>query len=423
MERSYKTANGINIYDYRNTRIGGFSLSLFFSRGAMFETEAESGSSHLFEHMVFRHLNKLYGGELYKKLDSLGLSLDAITTYHYVQFEFSGAAAHFPDAARILSDILLPFELTGAEIKPEKERVKAEIRENGDATSLGYFCDKLVWENGALARSISGTAGSVEKFGVTALRSLQKKMLTAENTFIYATGNYTDGDIETLSALLEKHDLIHGETLECAVRLPKSFGNRPREAFIKNSTYTVVQMCFDIPLSAECLPAAYLLCDILFTGNTALIHDALSEKSGLVYSFNHCLDVYKNASTLYLMYEVRSDRLYKSVEEAIGVFASVGEKAEEYLRYALPEYTDNYALIEDAPSGLTAKFAYEGHILGLPYRSAEERKNAFAAVTAEDIRKLAASIFRPENLTLAIKANKKKTDTERLLRAVDILKH
>ena len=422
MEKTYKTANGINIYDYRNNRIGGFSLSLFFRRGAMFETESESGSSHLFEHMVFRHLNKLYGGNLYKKLDSLGLSLDAITTYHYVQFEFSGASSHFPDAAAILSDILLPFTFTNADIKPEKERVKAEIRESGDATSLGYFCDKLVWENGALSRSISGTAGTVEKLGVTALRSLREKFLTAENTFVYATGNYTDSDIKNLSTLLETHSLAKGEMLQCTADLPKSFGNRPREVFIKNGTYTMVQMCFDVPLSSEYLPSLYLMCDVLFTGNTALIHDALSEKSGLVYSFSHCLDVYKNASTLYLTYEVRSDKLYKSVEEALKVFATVGEKAEEYLKYALPEYTDNYALIEDAPSGLTAKFAYETHILGLTYKSAEERKNAFASVTAENIRKIAKIIFRPECLTLAMKSNKKKTDVQKLLDLTDILK-
>lgn len=421
MERTHKTANGITVYDYRNDRIGGFSLSLYLKRGAMFETESESGASHLFEHMVFRHLNKLYNGDLYKRLDSFGLSFEAVTTYHYVHFESSGAASHFSDAAAILSDIFLPFTLTGADIKPEKDRIKAEIRENGDATSLGYFCDKLVWDDGSLARSISGSAKNVEKFGVTALRELQKKMLTAENTFIYAAGNYTDDDVEFLDSLIEKHTFAHGEPLECTVNLPKSFGNRPREVFIKNSVYTIVQMCFDVPLSSENLPPLCLLCDMLFTGNTALIHDALSERSGLVYSFTNYLDIYKNASTISLTYEVRSDKLYKSVEEALKVFATVGEKAEEYLKYALPEYTDNYVLVEDSTSGLTSKFAYEAHILGLPYRSAEERKNAFAAVTPEKIRKIANVIFRPECLTLTMKAHKKTTDTEKLLKAIDIL--
>ena len=422
MERTHKTSNGINIYGYQNQKIGSFSLSLFLARGSMFETEEESGSSHLFEHMVFRHLNKLYGGSLYKKLDSLGLSLDAVTTYHYVHFEFSGAKAHFSDAANILADIFRPFTLTGADVKPEKERVKAEIRENSDATSLGYFCDKIVWDNGALSRSISGTAGTVEKIGVTALRELQKKMLTAENLFVYAAGNYTDDDLTSLISLLEKQELSHGFPLECTVIIPEKFGDRPREVFIKNSQYTVVQANFDIPLTSEKFPALALLCDILFAGNTALIHDALSEKSGLIYGFTHCLDVYKNVATVYLMYEVRSDRLYRSVEEAMKVFATVGEKAEEYLKYALPEYTDNYAFVEDNPTGLASKFAYEAHILGLPYRSIDERKNAFAAVNTQEIKDIAAKIFRPECLTLALKANKNKTDKEKLLKAIDMLK-
>ena len=103
------------------------------------------------------------------------------------------------------------------------------------------------------------------------------------------------------------------------------------------------------------------------------------------------------------------------------VFASVSDNVEEYIKYAIPEYTDNYAMTEDSPSKLTSIFGFESHILDLPYRSAEERKKAFAAVTAEDLKKLAKQIFRPECLTLTLKATKKTTDKERLRSYVDLM--
>ena len=421
MEKELQTINGIKIYDYRNKKIGSFALSLFLKRGAMFDSEEESGTAHLFEHAVFRHLNHLYSGNLYKKLDSSGLAIDAVTTYHYIQFEITGAAAHFSEAAKILTDIFLPFSFGKNELDPEKDRVKAEIRENGDSTSLGTFCDKIVWENGALSQSISGTAKTVNGIGIKKLSNLQKEMLSAENVFFYAAGNFSDQSLDELIALTEALTLKSSDPVECVVSAPANFGNRNREVHIKNSTYTCVQMCFDIPVSSRNLPALYLLYDIIFAGNTALMHDALSEQSGLIYSFNSGFDTYKNLSALYFSFDIRKDKLYRSIEESMKVFASVSENVEEYIKYALPEYTDNYAMTEDSPSKLTSIFGFESHILDLPYRSADERKSAFASVTAEDLRKLAKQIFRPECLTLTIKANKKTTDKERLRSYIDLL--
>ena len=48
MEKELQTINGIKIYDYRNKKIGSFALSLFLKRGAMFDSEEESGTAHLF---------------------------------------------------------------------------------------------------------------------------------------------------------------------------------------------------------------------------------------------------------------------------------------------------------------------------------------------------------------------------------------
>jgi predicted Zn-dependent peptidase len=50
----------------------------------------------------------------------------------------------------------------------------------------------------------------------------------------------------------------------------------------------------------------------------------------------------------------------------------------------------------------------------LGYASIDERREAYERITGEDIRRAACEIFRPENLTLTIKGNKKKIDVERI---------
>ncbi|MBQ9115881.1 MAG: insulinase family protein [Clostridia bacterium] len=421
MEQTQYTKNGIPIYSYENPRLESFSLSLFLRAGAMYETEEENGSTHLFEHIVFRHLNELYGGELYKKLDSLGLTLDGSTSCNYVEFNLSGASAHFSDAVRILADIFLPFRFNASAIKAEKDRVKAEIYESGDSSSLHSFTEKIVWEGTALEGRVTGTPGNVSKMGVKRLKELQKKLLACENLFVYAAGGIDKNALTELVELLEKRGIYHAEPLSACAPVPAAFGKRPRTVHIKNSEYTYVRLCFDCHAGARELPELFLLGDILFGGNSSVIHDALSERTGLIYSFYSYVDVYENISEYSLSFEVRSDRLYRSVEEALKTFATVGDHVEEYISYALPEYVDNAVILRDSPSDITSKFAYETHVIGQSYKSIDERKNAFLAVTPEKLRALAQSTFRPENLTLAISASKKKTDIARLCSMIDLL--
>ena len=77
-------------------------------------------------------------------------------------------------------------------------------------------------------------------------------------------------------------------------------------------------------------------------------------------------------------------------------------------------YTENAAFILDGAKELNWSLAYERHILSLPYASPEARSDAFRAVTPEDLSALAEALFRPDCLSLCLKADKRTVDTARL---------
>ena len=81
-------------------------------------------------------------------------------------------------------------------------------------------------------------------------------------------------------------------------------------------------------------------------------------------------------------------------------------------------YVDNAYMLYDDARELNFTYAYDNHVMDLGYGSVEERKAAYAALTAEDVLEAAREIFKPENLTLTVKGDKKKIDTEELLRIV-----
>ena len=77
-------------------------------------------------------------------------------------------------------------------------------------------------------------------------------------------------------------------------------------------------------------------------------------------------------------------------------------------------YVDNAYMLYDDSRELNFTFAYDNHVMELGYGSLEDRRRAYAAVTAEDLMRAAKEIFRKENLILTVKGNKKRIDTARL---------
>ena len=77
-------------------------------------------------------------------------------------------------------------------------------------------------------------------------------------------------------------------------------------------------------------------------------------------------------------------------------------------------YVDNALMLLDDARELNFTFAYDNHIMNMEFSSVEERKRAFAAVSADDISSLARKIFVPENLTVTVKGNKKKINAEKI---------
>jgi D-arabinose 1-dehydrogenase-like Zn-dependent alcohol dehydrogenase len=66
-------------------------------------------------------------------------------------------------------------------------------------------------------------------------------------------------------------------------------------------------------------------------------------------------------------------------------------------------YVTNAGLLYDEARELNFTMAYDNHIMSAGYSCVEERAEKYKAVTPERIRQVAELVFKPENLTLALK--------------------
>jgi len=421
MEKKLTTRNQIQIYHYPNPNTHSFCLSLYIKAGALYEADKDNGITHFWEHVLFRNINHLMDGKMYEEIDKLGLYFNGATYKEFVQLYIIGAPSHFTEAADILLKVFQPMTLPADEIKTEQQRVKAEIREAEDFKSLDYFAGTHAWKGTSLRNTILGTKGNVSGFNRKRMAACHQDMLKAQNLFFYVTGNVTEEQIGQLADMVDCLQVDAAERpRQNMAQIPEGFGKRDLLINVKNSQYTMVNYSFDLVTEKYTYAELALLYDILFSGENALLHQELSEKRGMIYSFSSTLEKYSNIGRLFFVYEVAMRDLYESVEITTGELARLGESVEKRLELVLPDYIDNAYFVYDDNEGFNWQRAYEHHIMNGRGTTIEETKAEFLAVTPERIKEIATEIFNRDNLVLSLKADKKKLDVDKLRESVQL---
>lgn len=415
MEKRYVTKNGMEIFHYPGDHLHSFCLSLYIKGGSMYEREEENGISHFLEHVAIRNVNVLMEGGLYQKLDRLGLILNACTYKEFIQFEITGAEKHIREAIRIFVKLFEPIGLPAREIDIERKRIKAEIREEDEKSSLSFFSNKVVWGNTSLARPITGVSSGLDKMGKRVLQQAHSRLFSADNLFFYVTGHVSAEDIAYLEHQLLPYSPGPGNLKrDNMAQVPEAFFHRDGKVFIKGSSDTLVRFSFDLDMERHSQAACTLLYDILFECENSKIHQELSEKHGYIYSFDPGMEQYSNIGSLYFQYEVRPSWLEESVELAVELFRQLKRGITDELDYVKPVYIDNGELILDHAANLNWVQAYEGHILRSEGLDPQQRREEYAAVTPEDITALAGEIFTCRNLVVTMKGKPGKRVEQRI---------
>lgn len=424
MEEKFLTKNGIEIYGYKNPNLHGFFISLYLRAGSMYESESESGITHFFEHIAIRNVNKQMGGALYSELDRRGVEFNASTQLEMVQFYVSGAQDKFDFGAKALTRILSPIILTPAEIDAERRRIKAEIREADDKSSLAYFTYGIVHKETSLARFITGTLSGVSKISAKRLEEYRKNIFAKENIFFYVTGNFTDDDINYLSKCIEEYDIPHA----CAVReniapISKYHFRRELEVYVKNAPFTSVRFTFDLDMSKLSVPVTDLIYDMLLSGYNSKLFIEMSEVRGLFYDITGGIERYRNIGEFYFAYELRGKDISEAIALTVDILNGFKKNLVNSSEMMKSGYVDNADMLYDDTREFNFTMAYDNHIMKLGYGALEERKATYASVTPQEVRAAACQIFTPENLTLTVKGNKKKINTEEIKKFILRLKN
>lgn len=367
----------------------------------MHEETDEEGYTHFFEHIVFRNISRLMSGELYRVLDRHGLTFSGTTYNELIHLSIQGSPKYFKVAADILSLALSPLAVSVTELDSEKERVKREIREDTYRSSVDELLQKAVWENTSLARPITGTVGGISKLTLKKLDSFSKKILTNENVFFYLTGAIGEDEENYLVSKAKEISLPSGKKRENVPEKPSDFFLRRGKVVFKKADFCKVKLAFDVDTEKIKKPLRDIIYDMLFGGDSSRIFLSLSEEKGYIYSFDANVEEYKNVGVFTLSFETSEKDFLPALRLALGVISTAAQR--ELFEFAKVPYTENYLFMLDDSESLCWNKAYESHFLGFNYATLDERREEYQKITFEDVARAAESIFKKDNLTVALK--------------------
>ena len=387
------------------TQVRSVSIGVWLTRGSRHESADKSGIAHFVEHMLFKGTGTRSAEDIAQAIDSIGGQLDAFTAKEYASYYIKVLDEHLPLAMDILTDIVRNPAFSVEDIEREKKVVVEEIKMVEDTPDdlVHELFTQGFWENHPLGRPILGTRETVESFSAEVLREYFQQAYTARNLIVSAVGNV---EHERVRELVEKgfgslpaNGSVLGEHAPQVV--PK--------VLIRNKELEQSHLCVGVssyPQNHDDRYASYLLNTLLGGSMSSRLFQNVREKRGLAYAVFSGLSAYRDAGSFTVYAGCSNDAVGQVidlvVEELRGVKqttvpAAELQRAKDHLKGSLMLSLENTA---SRMSHLARQEIYFDRQFGL-----DETLQGIERVTAADVQRVAADLFRNGSLSATVLGN------------------
>ncbi len=183
-------SNGMRVVTDRMAHLETTSLGVWVAAGARHETEAETGISHLLEHMAFKGTARRSARQIAEEIEAVGGELNAATGLEHTAYYARVLKGDEGTALDILADILLNSSYADDELEREREVILQEIamiQDSPDEIVYDLMHD-AAYPNQPAGRPIIGTPESVKRITVGDLRGFLAARYVPGQMIVSAAG-------------------------------------------------------------------------------------------------------------------------------------------------------------------------------------------------------------------------------------------
>lgn len=392
--------NGVRVLSEHIPSVRSVAVGAWVDAGSRDERPSENGISHFIEHMVFKGTRRRRGYLINQRMESVGGYLNAFTTKEHTCFYARGLDEHLGRALETVVDLIAEPTLPPREIEKEKDVVIEEIKMYEDAPEdhVFDFYEEVLYPDHPLGRPVIGTPETVRSFSRSDLEGYIGRHYVPDRLVVAVSGN-----------------VRHADVVRHVERLLAEFERAPNPADREAAdAYTATEQFIERPIQQAHLvlgtrafgaldprrSTLSVLNTILGGGMSSRLNQNIREKYGWCYSVYSFVNVQADSGDLgvYIGTDAaRIDRSRTLIEREMtrlaetAVSARMLERAKQQLKGSLVLGLEGMSNRMQRLGRLELTY---GRVVPIDEVVAE-----IDAVTAEDVRSVAESLFSPDRLS------------------------
>ncbi len=394
--------NGVRVITETMPAFRSASIGIWADVGSAAEQRAQRGVSHLVEHMLFKGTTTRSAREIAETMDRIGGNLNAFTDKETTCYYARTIDTHVPLAMDVLSDMFLRSTFDPHELAKEQNVVLEEIKMYEDTPDelIHDLFIQTMWSGANLGDPTIGFEETVTRLTSDDLRAHMRRHYAPNSVLVAAAGNVDHDQIVALASA-QFRDFSGTCALpdaESPMTIPDTFVRR------KDSEQAhLVLGVGGLSVRDERRYVLSIIDTILGGGMSSRLFQEIREKRGLVYSVYTFQAGYRGAG----LFGVYAGTSPEHVQPCVDLIAEQFELLREHrvsddeLHLAKEHIKGSITLSLESTSSRMIRLGRNEFALGR-HVTPEEIEERIDAVSAEDVRSLAAELLGDERVGLCV---------------------
>ncbi|MBC7379768.1 MAG: insulinase family protein [Burkholderiaceae bacterium] len=409
-------SNGMTVIVKPDRRAPTAVNMLWVRVGAMDEVDGTSGVAHVLEHMMFKGTPTLKPGEFSRRVAALGGRENAFTTRDNTGYFQQIPAGRLEDVMKLEADRFAHNQWDDGEFKRELEVVKEERRlrtDDNPRSQLYEVLNATVYQASPYRRPVVGWMSDLDAMTADDARAFFQRWYVPANAAVVVAG---DVDPQEVKRLAEKY---YGVIPARAIPLRKP-REEPVQAGIRRIEFKApaeqayVTLAFKVPRLDSLAPstdnddalALTVLSAVLDGYSGARLDPALTQGEGRVAdSAGSSNGLFGRGPQLFILDGVPAqgktpEQVEAALREQVAKVAREGVSEAELSRVKTQWVAGEVYKLDSVMNQARELGGY--WVQGLPLDSGERLIERLRAVTAAQVKAVAAKYFGDDQLTVAI---------------------
>jgi len=396
--------NGLRVLTASMPQAQSVSCFVMLAAGSRYETAESNGIAHFAEHMFFKGTERRpTARDISAEIDAIGGEFNAFTGKEITGYYVRCAGESRDIALDVLVDMIRHSRFNAEEIDREKGVIIEEMNMYFD-TPRDYVSgvyDDLVYGDHPLGWDILGRKETVQGATRETFLSYLDRWYTAGRMVIGVAGAVGEGLDDKLMELLG--DIREGRDGAPETAPPLANGSRVK---LHTKASDQAHLCLGFRTYPIDHPDRYVI-DILRVvlggGMSSRLFTEVRERRGLAYYVLAMIQGYADTGSLFAQAGVDVKRVDEAVTTIVGELQKMADEAvpADELEKSRAYAKGRFVLSLETPQGMN-RFGLLREVLENTHPDPTEVLDAYGAVTAEDIQRVARDLVSPESLRLAL---------------------